>query len=186
MIYLLPVLAAILLPLLFIRLGLPLYINWQTEKNLLILNFEDKKVATAGGVILFLSLLLGYPFFPMLPFSLIFSPMLLFFYLFGVTFLGAIDDLWGEKECKGLRGHLKKFLRGEGVSTGIYKAAGGLLLGTFVSYRIYGGHWSFWFMGGLYLALLSNLFNLLDTRPGRVVKTFVLTSLPLILYFNFA
>jgi hypothetical protein len=49
MIYLLPVLAAILLPLLFIRLGLPLYINWQTEKNLLILNFEDKKVATAGG-----------------------------------------------------------------------------------------------------------------------------------------
>jgi UDP-GlcNAc:undecaprenyl-phosphate GlcNAc-1-phosphate transferase len=179
-------LTATLLPLLLTRLGLPFFISWQAGKKFLTVNFEGKKIATAGGAILFLSLLFGYPFFLSLPLSLKFPWTLLFFYLFGITLLGVIDDIWGEKKCKGLRAHLRKFCKGEGISTGMYKAAGGLLLGTFVSTKISGGYWLSWLIGGLYLALLSNLFNLLDTRPGRSIKTFFLTSLPLIFYHNFA
>lgn len=178
-------LTVILLPLSITRLALPFFINWQAKKELLITNFEGKKIATAGGAILFLSLLLCYPLFIiLLPPPLKFPWALLFFYLLGITLLGAIDDIWGERECKGLKGHFGKLWKREGISTGIYKAAGGLLIGTFVSLKIGEGYWMDWMMGGLYLALLSNLFNLLDTRPGRAVKTFFLISLLLIIFYR--
>ena len=96
---------------------------------------------------------------------------------FRIAILGAIDDFYGEKDCKGLHGHISKFWRQEGISTGIYKAAGGLLLGYFIAAKINGeGRWEIWALQGLFLALLSNFFNLLDTRPARAVKMFFFIS----------
>lgn len=177
-------LGAILLPLLITRLGLPPLIKWQFQKKIINKNFEGKKIATAGGTILFLSLLLCYPFFINLPLQLTFPWGLFFFYLFGITLLGVVDDFWGEKECKGLQGHFGKLWRREGVSTGMYKAAGGLLLGIFIASRISAGNFGVWIMQGLYLALISNLFNLLDTRPARAAKMFIILSFLLMLFFR--
>lgn len=177
-------LMAILLPILITRLGLSLFVNWQVQKKLLITNFEGNKIATAGGAVLFLSFVFCYYFFSRMPNKLPLSYALLLFYLFGITLLGAIDDIWGEKECKGLKGHLMKLWKKEGISTGLFKAAGGLLLGFFVSSRLNEGYLIEWIMGGLFLALLSNFFNLLDTRPGRSAKVFFLISFVFVIFFR--
>jgi UDP-GlcNAc:undecaprenyl-phosphate GlcNAc-1-phosphate transferase len=91
-------------------------------------------------------------------------------YALGVALLGLIDDaLTGAS--RGWRGHGAAVLGG-GFSTGALKAVGSLGLALFVlSGRGYGA-WRYLLAVAL-LVLMTNLFNLLDLRPGRCVKSFV-------------
>lgn len=153
------------------------------------INYEGKKVVTAGGIILlaayiFSSLFL-YHYSPddFYPSRMLIPGGLALLYFGGITLLGAADDFFGEKKCKGFRGHLYKLLRREGVSTGIYKAAGGGIMGFILSAFAVGGNaWPEWILKGLFLALFSNIFNLLDTRPARTAKVFFVLSLLLMLF----
>jgi UDP-GlcNAc:undecaprenyl-phosphate/decaprenyl-phosphate GlcNAc-1-phosphate transferase len=105
----------------------------------------------------------------------VFQPELLpiAIYVLGVAFLGLIDDaLKREGGPRGWRGHGAAALRGE-VSTGALKAAGSLGLALLaMSYlSLSDGHW---LLATAVLVLATNLFNLLDLRPGRSAKAFVL------------
>ena len=159
------------------------------KEKALTLNYEGIKVVTAGGIILlaayFFSFLFlyycspdyFYPSRPLIPGGLA------LLYFGGITLLGAVDDFFGEKKCKGFRGHLFKMLRGEGISTGIYKAVGGGTMGFVLAAFTVGGYsWPVWILKGLFLALFSNIFNLLDTRPARSAKVFFVLSLLLMLF----
>jgi UDP-GlcNAc:undecaprenyl-phosphate/decaprenyl-phosphate GlcNAc-1-phosphate transferase len=90
-------------------------------------------------------------------------------YALGVALLGLIDDALGGAS-RGWRGHGAEVLRG-GFSTGALKAGGALALALLV---LSGRGWD----AGRYLlavavvVLATNLFNLLDLRPGRAVKSF--------------
>ena len=50
-------------------------------------------------------------------------------------------------------------------------------MGTFVSAMAGGGNWANWILQGIFLALFSNLFNLLDTRPARAAGAYFNISL---------
>lgn len=95
-------------------------------------------------------------------------------YVIGVAMLGLLDDALGRGEAadtpRGWRGHASSILSG-GFSTGAIKAVGALALAAYaVSGR---GRESFDYLADLALLLLAtNLFNLLDLRPGRVEKVF--------------
>jgi UDP-GlcNAc:undecaprenyl-phosphate GlcNAc-1-phosphate transferase len=94
-------------------------------------------------------------------------------YVVGVAFLGLIDDALGADDGpRGWRGHASALARGE-FSTGVLKAAGSLGLGLLAtSYlSLSNGRW---LLGTAVLVLATNLFNLLDLRPGRSTKAFVL------------
>ena len=92
-------------------------------------------------------------------------------YVLGVAFLGLFDDLLAG-EPRGWRGHGAAVLRG-GLSTGAVKAAGSLGLALYaLSDQGYGDGQYLLAVGVLVLA--TNLFNLLDLRPGRSFKAFVL------------
>ena len=99
-----------------------------------------------------------------------------FAYVLGVTLLGLLDDALGrgtERDTpRGWRGHARSVLAG-GFSTGAIKAAGALALAAYaVSGR---GQEGIDYVADLALLLLAtNLFNLLDLRPGRVEKAFAL------------
>jgi UDP-GlcNAc:undecaprenyl-phosphate GlcNAc-1-phosphate transferase len=101
-------------------------------------------------------------------------------YALGVMALGLIDDTLGESRLaqadrplrRGLRGHGAALLRGE-PSTGALKAAGSLGLALFaMSY--FGLSNGRWLLAAAVLVLATNVFNLLDLRPGRSTKAFVL------------
>jgi len=99
-------------------------------------------------------------------------------YPFGVAILGLVDDLVGG-EARGWRGHAALVLRGE-LSTGALKAAGALGLALFgLSGQGLGS--VHYVLAVAVLVLATNLFNLLDLRPGRSLKAFVLLGLGLVL-----
>lgn len=94
-------------------------------------------------------------------------------FVVGVAVLGLIDDLLGAGSLapRGLRGHARAAVRGN-LSTGVLKAAGTLGLALFVLSG-QGRSAAEYLVGVGVLVLGTNLFNLLDLRPGRAGKVFV-------------
>lgn len=103
-----------------------------------------------------------------LGFALIFVP--------GVALLGLVDDVLSGAG-RGWRGHGKDVLSGA-LSTGLLKAAGTLGLALLVASSLPGSDADF-LLAAAVLVLATNAFNLLDLRPGRSVKGFVLLGIGL-------
>src|SRR5690349_1314957 len=93
-------------------------------------------------------------------------------YLLGVAFLGFLDDALGQGEAaaspRGWRGHWAA-LRAGTLSTGAIKAVGALALAAYVVSGRGLESWRYVADVAL-LVLATNLFNLLDLRPGRAEK----------------
>ncbi|MGI6453369.1 MAG: hypothetical protein ACOX0E_07905 [Syntrophomonadaceae bacterium] len=92
--------------------------------------------------------------------------------IIGISFLGFIDDQLGQHDTKGLKGHLGALFKGQ-LTTGGLKAVGGGLLALFLAWPNSSnlGHW---ILNSLLIALFTNFLNLLDLRPGRAIKGFLL------------
>jgi UDP-GlcNAc:undecaprenyl-phosphate/decaprenyl-phosphate GlcNAc-1-phosphate transferase len=97
-------------------------------------------------------------------------------YLLGIAFLGFLDDALGRGEAagtpRGWRGHWAA-LRSGSLSTGAIKAIGALALAAYV---VSGRGLEDWrYVADVALLILTtNLFNLLDLRPGRAEKALAL------------
>ena len=104
-------------------------------------------------------------------------------YLLGIVFLGFLDDALGRGEAiatpRGWRGHWTA-LRAGALSTGAIKAIGALALAAYV---VSGRGLESWrYLADIVLLLLTtNLFNLLDLRPGRAEKALALLAVGLCL-----
>jgi UDP-GlcNAc:undecaprenyl-phosphate/decaprenyl-phosphate GlcNAc-1-phosphate transferase len=104
-------------------------------------------------------------------------------YLLGVAFLGFLDDSLGQGETagapRGWRGHVRA-LRSGSLSTGAVKALGALALAAYV---VSGRGLESWrYIADIVLLILAtNLFNLLDLRPGRAEKGLALLGVGLCL-----
>jgi UDP-GlcNAc:undecaprenyl-phosphate/decaprenyl-phosphate GlcNAc-1-phosphate transferase len=102
-------------------------------------------------------------------------------YALGVTVLGLVDDLLGGRAPggarsrpdapRGWRGHAGAALRGR-FSTGALKAVGALGLALYVMSGA-GRPADEYLVAVAVLVLSTNLFNLLDLRPGRAGKSLV-------------
>lgn len=95
-------------------------------------------------------------------------------YVLGVAMLGLLDDALGRgaaaDTARGWRGHARAVLEGR-FSTGAIKAVGALALAAYATSGL--GREGLDYIADLALLLLAtNLFNLLDLRPGRVEKVF--------------
>lgn len=113
-------------------------------------------------------------------------------YVVGVGLLGLFDDLIGSGALarqpsappggepgtavpappRGWRGHGRALLAG-GFSTGALKAAGALGLALF-ALSGFGANTGEYLLAVALLVLATNLFNLLDLRPGRSIKALAL------------
>ncbi|HET7177831.1 MAG TPA: hypothetical protein VFI63_04000 [Solirubrobacterales bacterium] len=93
-------------------------------------------------------------------------------YLIGVAFLGLLDDSLGRggaaEAPRGWRGHARALREGR-LSTGAIKAIGALALAAYVVSGRGLESWRYLADVAL-LVLATNLFNLLDLRPGRAEK----------------
>jgi UDP-GlcNAc:undecaprenyl-phosphate GlcNAc-1-phosphate transferase len=96
----------------------------------------------------------------------------------GAGVFGTIDDLFGDRRVRGLRGHVAAARAGQ-LTTGNVKIVGiGLagLIGAFVAAEKRGAR----VPAGLTVALAANAANLFDLRPGRLAKVVVLVGSPLL------
>ena len=88
----------------------------------------------------------------------------------GIALLGLIDDVLSGAS-RGWRGHGAAVLTGN-LSTGALKAVGTLGLALLVASGLPGQEGDFLLAAGV-LVLATNVFNLIDLRPGRSIKALV-------------
>jgi UDP-GlcNAc:undecaprenyl-phosphate/decaprenyl-phosphate GlcNAc-1-phosphate transferase len=104
-------------------------------------------------------------------------------YLLGIAFLGFLDDALGQgsdrSAPRGWRGHARALRTGT-LSTGAVKALGALALAAYVVSGLGLESWRYLADVAL-LILATNLFNLLDLRPGRAEKALALLGVGLCL-----
>lgn len=101
--------------------------------------------------------------------------------------LGLLDDAFDSPGARGFRGHLRA-LRDARVTTGLIKLAGISLASLVAAFALAGvARWgvaatgsawtgttvAFTVIAGAAIALTSNLVNLLDLRPGRALKGYL-------------
>lgn len=100
-------------------------------------------------------------------------------FVFGVALLGLIDDFAGSGagQPRGWRGHFGALRRGD-LSTGVLKAVGVLGLSLFVA-ALLAESKDQYLLAAAVLVLATNVFNLLDLRPGRAGKALVLLGVGL-------
>ncbi|WP_273223682.1 glycosyl transferase [Geosporobacter ferrireducens] len=96
---------------------------------------------------------------------------------FGMCFAGMLDDLLGNRNVTGLKGHIRSFFQGK-LTTGGFKALFGGFLAFFISILFSEGLLNI-LINSLMIALFTNFNNLLDLRPGRSIKGFLLCLIPL-------
>ncbi len=99
-------------------------------------------------------------------------------YLLNLTiigFTGFIDDTIGDKNVKGFRGHINSLLNGN-LTTGMLKAINGFFCSIIFIIIFNKGIYQNT-LNIILIVLFTNFINLLDLRPGRSIKTFILISI---------
>jgi UDP-N-acetylmuramyl pentapeptide phosphotransferase/UDP-N-acetylglucosamine-1-phosphate transferase len=153
-------------------------------------NYRDRKLAHPFGVLVPAAALIALiPLMALQRFGSgdTFHPetLTVALYALGVLLLGLIDDTLtpissetAESEAgptpapRGWRGHGAALFQGR-ISTGVLKAAGSLGLALLAASYM-GLSDQRWLLAAGVLVLATNVFNLLDLRPGRSAKVFVL------------
>ena len=105
----------------------------------------------------------------------------LWFVLLAVALLGLLDDALSGPD-RGLRGHARALLQGR-LSTGMLKALGTLAVTVAYLSERYGADETLrsW-LGVLVVVLATNMGNLLDLRPGRATKGFLLFAIGMVAF----
>lgn len=143
-------------------------------------NYRGEKVKNSGGVVIALTILFMAFFESVTDFDV--NSLLLTLGALTIAFVGLLDDVFGEGGPKGLKGHLLSLANLE-MTTGALKAIIGVTVAITISvYR--GGNSTDIVINAALIAFSINLLNLLDLRPGRACKFFILAwSLALIIIF---
>lgn len=165
-------------------LATPQFISIFEEGKVLVKNYKGVLIPQGIGII--------FPIFYLAwsaLFRLIFGkfPMDIFLILlavFSASFIGFIDDMLGARNVLGFKGHFGKLLQGK-LTTGGLKAISGLLAAFVISAVIAPDAIFEVILNTLVIALFTNLFNLLDLRPGRSIKFFLILFIVFLLGLAF-
>jgi UDP-N-acetylmuramyl pentapeptide phosphotransferase/UDP-N-acetylglucosamine-1-phosphate transferase len=102
----------------------------------------------------------------------------IFMFMFGMIsmfFAGILDDIVGNRDVSGLKGHFKSLLKGK-LTTGGFKAIFGGFVGVVISIGVSSNIFDI-IINTLIIALSTNLMNLLDLRPGRAIKVYLFLAI---------
>jgi len=147
-------------------------------------NFRGKLVPVGSGILFLVTTLIIIGLTPLISQlkTIYLGPMILplLALILGVGFLGLLDDLLGDRSVRGFVGHFRRLREGN-VTTGVLKALGSGALSLFIAWPFSAG-WFWLISNSLIIALSVNLFNLLDLRPGRALKVFLVASFTLFVF----
>lgn len=87
--------------------------------------------------------------------------------------LGFLDDVFGNRDVSGFRGHFRKLIVERKMTTGALKAIGGGIVGITTGGILYSGDPLRWITCALLIPLCANFTNILDLRPGRATAVFL-------------
>ena len=150
-------------------------------------NYRDHPLATAGGIVIVLAVLVveaartalaEFGVGEELSDSLLRSMVL--FACFAFAFLGLVDDLLGGEGDRGFTGHLRALAAGR-LTTGAMKLFGGGVVAIVLTAAPGEVSGRRLLADAALVALAANLGNLLDRAPGRTIKVGLLCYVPIAL-----
>ena len=103
---------------------------------------------------------------------------LVLFACLGFGLLGFVDDVLGNGDDRGFRGHLRALASGR-VTTGLCKIIGGVAIAFVLASQDDFVTGKRLLADAVLIALAANLGNLLDRAPGRVIKCGLVAWVPL-------
>ena len=96
-----------------------------------------------------------------------------------ISFLGFIDDMLGQRDSLGFKGHFGALFKGR-LTTGGLKALGGGIVAFMLAFSL-NNSWTDIIINTFIIALAANLMNLFDLRPGRAVKAYLIFLLVIVI-----
>lgn len=140
-------------------------------------NYSGKNISTVGGLVALIAIIGASAIVAAIPELEIDSriPVQFLFVALGFSLLGLLDDLGGDKDRQGFKGHIASIFKGK-VTTGALKLFGGPLIAFIaLSPSIESKGYMQVIIGSLVISLFANLSNLFDLAPGRSIKFSLLT-----------
>lgn len=159
----------ILINVLLSLVAFPMVMRMFKNNNVVALNYKKEEIPICLGVV--------FIFIEMVTLSIYFlfyREEKILIYLLGILsvgLIGLLDDLTGDTQIKGLKGHIKAFFKGE-LTTGFMKASIGFFVSAIISV-ILSKDIANIILNTFLLALSINMMNLFDLRPGRCLKVFI-------------
>lgn len=168
-----------LISLILSYIAAPMIMDMLYRSNTVSLNYNKEEIPLGMGILFVLIQVISMGFFMILNWVDLNVVMtyLMAFVLMGLV--GLLDDLVGEKDIKGFKGHIKAFFKGI-MTTGLLKAGMGFFIALFISI-IFSKNILDIVINTLVISLFTNLINLFDLRPGRSIKVFLLMSIIMLL-----
>ncbi len=154
-------------------LMIPLFKNLLIDSNVIRPNYKGEMIPVSMGIVFLPMLIINgiiLAFFTVDSIGL----LCLFLFIFGIVcmfFAGILDDIIGNRDVSGLKGHFKSLFKGR-LTTGGFKALFGGFVGLIISVAISKNITDI-IVNTLIIALSTNLMNLFDLRPGRAIKAYL-------------
>ena len=167
---------AFLLETIGVHMILPMLANYGALRE----NYRGDLIPVAGGITFPITILLCYILVQLSDGYTGNSFNLYLLAVMGMALLGLVDDMLGQRDSLGFRGHFGRLFKGE-LTTGALKALGGGIIAVYVS-LFYSRSLGEFLVNVLVIALFTNCMNLFDLRPGRCIKAFALFFLPMLAY----
>lgn len=163
-------------------LSIPLLSGMLKSSGMLRPNYRGEKIPVSMGICFIPALIINSTILLYCNVDIIrlFRIYILLFAIMSMCFAGIIDDSIGNRDVTGLKGHFKSLLKGK-LTTGGFKALLGGLVGLLITVSI-SKSISYILVGTLVIALSTNFMNLLDLRPGRAIKVYILISIIIFIF----
>lgn len=163
-------------------LSIPLLSGMLKSSGMLRPNYRGEKIPVSMGISFIPALIINSTILLYCNVDTIrlFRIYILLFAIMSMCFAGIIDDSIGNRDVTGLKGHFKSLLKGK-LTTGGFKALLGGLVGLLITVSI-SKSISYILVGTLVIALSTNFMNLLDLRPGRAIKVYILISIIIFIF----
>jgi UDP-N-acetylmuramyl pentapeptide phosphotransferase/UDP-N-acetylglucosamine-1-phosphate transferase len=166
--------------------GVALYflLNMLLESGAVRKNYLGNDIPVSVGISFPVSLILVFLFYALIQ-RYDFSFHIYLIGIISICFLGFIDDMLGQRDTLGFKGHFGALFKGR-LTTGGLKALGGGIIAFFIALSLSGleslsNGWVDILLNTLIIALFTNMLNLLDLRPGRAIKGYLFFLLLIIL-----
>ena len=160
----------------------PFFIEMFERSGRLVKNYRGEMIPQGIGIVFPLYSLLWYVLLTLIAKRSLLNALSIQFAITTICFIGFIDDMLGTRDVLGLKGHFKSLLKGR-LTTGALKAVVGLLVVFVISISFTSGFFEV-IVNTLIIALFTNFFNLLDLRPGRAIKVYIIAFLGIIVGLN--
>jgi UDP-GlcNAc:undecaprenyl-phosphate GlcNAc-1-phosphate transferase len=153
------------------------------------LNYQGEQIPVFGGLV-FISLLPFITGIGLLVGAASYTNVKVFLFLtviFGMGFMGFLDDQLGNHAVKGFRGHLTALIKNKELTTGGFKLLFGAVIAMVFSIgsaELVQGAWFIWplLLNFFLITLSANTINLFDLRPGRAGKIYILGFIVILIF----